>query len=207
MQIEIKKSNKLIDYSYAIKFLEKRVIEVIEEKKPELLWVLKHKPTYTAGKSYRESEILNKKIKIVKTSRGGKITYHGPGQLVIYFVLNLNKRGKDIRKLLKSIEKCIIKTLNQYDIKSFNDKKNIGIWVNVNGELKKVGAIGIRVKKWIAYHGFCLNINNDLKPYDNIVPCGIYDKGVTNLRLIKKVNYKKISTKLIENFLNLFGKI
>ena len=91
MQIEIKKSQKLIDYSYAIKYLEKRVIEVIEEKKPEVIWILKHKPTYTAGKSYRESEILNKKINIVKTSRGGKVTYHGPGQIVVYFVFPLGR--------------------------------------------------------------------------------------------------------------------
>jgi len=206
MEIEIKKSLKLIDYSSAIKFLEKRVIEVIKEKKPELLWILKHKPVFTAGKSYKESEILNKKIKIIKTSRGGKITYHGPGQIIVYFVLNLNKRGKDIRKFINSIEKCIIKTLNQYDIESFADKKNIGIWVNVDGELKKVAAIGIRVKKWIAYHGFSINIDNDLKPYNNIVPCGIYGKGVTNLSLVKESDYKKINKQLIENFLKIFGK-
>ena len=206
MKIEIKKSPKLVDYSFAIKFLEKRVIDVINEKKPELIWILKHKPVFTAGKSYKESEVLNKKINIIKTSRGGKITYHGPGQVVVYFVLNLNKRGKDIRRLIKSIEVCIINTLSEYKIKSFSDKKNIGIWINNNGQIKKVAAIGIRVKKWIAYHGFCININNDLKPYTNIIPCGISDKGVTNLNLFKKNNYTDIENKIIENFLKILRK-
>ena len=168
MEIEIKKSLKLIDYSSAIKFLEKRVIEVIKEKKPELLWILKHKPVFTAGKSYKESEILNKKIKIIKTSRGGKITYHGPGQIIVYFVLNLNKRGKDIRKFINLIEKTIIETLKKYNIYSFSDRKNIGIWIKDDNRIKKIGAIGIKIKKWVAFHGFSLNINNSLSGYKKI---------------------------------------
>jgi len=129
MKIEIKKSVKYLDYDVAIKFLEKRVEDVINGKKPELLWILEHKPIFTAGTSYKENEILNKSINLIKTSRGGKITYHGPGQKVVYFVLNLKERGKDIRKLIRYIEKCIIQILKEYEIKSFNDKKNIGIWV------------------------------------------------------------------------------
>ncbi len=186
MAIEVKKSRKLIDYNLALKFLEKRVEDVINGKKPELLWILEHKPIFTAGTRSKENEILNKTISVSKTSRGGKITYHGPGQKVVYFVLNLNKRGKDIRKLIKHIENCIIKILKEYGIKSFNDKKNIGIWVNVNGNAKKVAAIGIRVKRWIAFHGFSINISNDLEVYKNIVPCGIYGKGITNLCSVKK---------------------
>ena len=108
MKIEIKKSVKCLDYDVAIKFLEKRVEDVINRKKPELLWILEHKPIFTAGTSYKENEILNKSINLIKTSRGGKITYHGPGQKVVYFVLNLKERGKDIRKLIRCIEKCII---------------------------------------------------------------------------------------------------
>jgi lipoyl(octanoyl) transferase len=111
MAIEVKKSTKLIDYNVALKFLEKRVEDVINGKKPELLWILEHKPIFTAGTSSKENEILNKTINVTKTSRGGKITYHGPGQKVVYFVLNLNERGKDIRKLIKLIENCIIKIL------------------------------------------------------------------------------------------------
>jgi lipoyl(octanoyl) transferase len=204
MAIEVKKSKKLIDYDIALKFLEKRVEDVINRKKPELLWILEHKPIFTAGTRSKENEILNKTIDVSKTSRGGKITYHGPGQKVVYFVLNLNKRGKDIRKLIKHIENCIIKILKEYGIKSFNDKKNIGIWVNVNGNAKKVAAIGIRVKRWIAFHGFSINISNDLEVYKNIVPCGIYNKGMTNLCSVKKNNYKYINQKIINNFLRIF---
>ena len=204
MAIEVKKSKKLIDYNLALKFLEKRVEDVINGKKPELLWILEHKPIFTAGTRSKENEILNKTISVSKTSRGGKITYHGPGQKVVYFVLNLNKRGKDIRKLIKHIENCIIKILKEYGIKSFNDKKNIGIWVNVNGNAKKVAAIGIRVKRWIAFHGFSINISNDLEVYKNIVPCGIYGKGITNLCSVKKNNYKYINQRIIDNFLRVF---
>ena len=204
MSIEVKKSKKLIDYHVALKFLDKRVEDVINRKKPELLWILEHKPIFTAGTRSKENEILNKTISVSKTSRGGKITYHGPGQKVVYFVLNLNKRGKDIRKLIKHIENCIIKILKEYGIKSFNDKKNIGIWVNVNGNAKKVAAIGIRVKRWIAFHGFSINISNDLEVYKNIVPCGIYGKGITNLCSVKKNNYKYINQRIIDNFLRVF---
>ena len=204
MAIEVKKSTKLIDYDIALKYLNKRVKDVINGKKPELLWILEHKPIFTAGTSSKENEILNKTISVSKTSRGGKITYHGPGQKVVYFVLNLNERGKDIGRLIKHIENCIIKILNEYGIKSFNDKKNIGIWVNVNGNTKKVAAIGIRVKRWIAFHGFSINISNDLEVYKNIVPCGIYGKGITNLCSVKKNKYKYINQKIINNFLRIF---
>ena len=204
MKIEIKKTIKLVDYDVALKFLEKRVDDVINGKKPELLWILEHKPIFTAGTRSKENEILNKTISVSKTSRGGKITYHGPGQKVVYFVLNLNKRGKDIRKLIKHIENCIIKILKEYGIKSFNDKKNIGIWVNINGKAKKVASIGIKVKRWIAFHGFSINISNNLEVYKNIVPCGIYSKGITNLCSVKKNNYKYINQRIIDNFLRVF---
>ena len=204
MKIEIKKSSKFIDYADALKFLDRRVEDVINGKRPELLWILEHKPVFTAGTSYKDSEVLNKHIKLIKTSRGGKITYHGPGQIVAYFVLNLNKRQKDIKKLIRNIEKCIIVTLKEFKINSFNDHKNIGIWVNVNNESKKIAAIGIRVKKWIAFHGFSINISNNLEVYKNIVPCGIYNKEITNLSSVKKNNYKYINQKIINNFLRIF---
>ena len=154
MNIEVKISKKKINYEKAMKILENRVKKVINGEKPELLWILEHNTIYTGGTNYKENEILNKNIKVFKTNRGGKITCHGPGQKVVYFVLNLNKRKKDIRILINKIENCIIKTLKSYQIKSFPDKKNIGIWVNNKGKVKKIAAIGIRVKKWIAYHGF-----------------------------------------------------
>ncbi len=201
MTIEIKKSIKPVNYNQAISLLEKRVENIYNNRADELIWVLEHAHIYTAGTSYKEYEILDKSIKVIKTNRGGKITYHGPGQLIFYFVINLNKRKKDIRKFIELIEKTIIKTLNEYKIRTFSDRKNVGIWFKDKNEIKKVGAIGIKVKKWIAFHGFSININNDLKKYKSIVPCGIKDKGVINLEKIKKQDYKQLNNDLIKNFI------
>ena len=173
MNIEVKNSVKPIDYNDSVNMLEKRANEVFVGKKSELLWILEHDTVYTAGTSYNEEELINKKIKIIKTNRGGKITLHAPGQKVVYFVLNLNKRKKDIRLLINNIEKCIISILKEYNINSYPDKKNIGIWVKEKNNSYKIAAIGLRVKKWIAYHGFALNVNNDLTKYKEIIPCGI----------------------------------
>ncbi len=201
MNIEIKKSQKPVKYEDALRFMEKRVLEIHQKKSNDLIWILEHKDLYTAGKSYKENEILDKSIKILKTNRGGKITYHGPGQLICYFVMDLKKRKKDIRKFISIIEKTIVETLKYYNINTFPDKDNIGIWYNENSKIKKIAAIGVRVSKWIAYHGFSININNDLKKYDAIIPCGIKDKGVTNLKNIKDQNYEAIENKLVENFI------
>ena len=201
MNIEIKKSKKPVKYDRAIKLMEKRLLDIHEKKFRELIWVLEHNDIYTAGTSYKENEILDKSIKILKTNRGGKITHHGPGQLICYFVIDLKKRKKDIRKFISIIEKTIIDTLKYYKIETFADRKNIGIWFNDNSQIKKVAAIGVRVSKWIAYHGFSININNNLRKYDSIIPCGIKDKEVTNLKKIHDKNYKELKDKLIENFI------
>jgi lipoyl(octanoyl) transferase len=199
MNIEIKKSIKPIKYIEAIDFLEKRLKEISDKKKGDLIWVLEHEEIYTAGTSYKENEILNKKINLIKTNRGGKVTYHGPGQLVCYFVIDLKKRQKDIRKLINLIEKTIIESLYEFNIKSYGDPKNIGIWIKNKSGIKKIAAIGVRVSKWIAYHGFSININNDLSKYKNIIPCGISDKGVTNLENINDQNYNNLSDVIILN--------
>ena len=201
MTIDIKKSQKPVKYNDAIRLLEKRLTDVHSKNSNELIWVLEHKDIYTAGTSFKESEILDKSIKIIKTNRGGKITYHGPGQLICYFVIDLKKRKKDIRKFISLIEKTIIDSLQFYNINTFADKKNIGIWYKEGKNTKKIAAIGIRVSKWIAYHGFSININNNLKKYDPIIPCGIKDKGVTNLRNIKIQNYKNLKEILVKNFI------
>ena len=202
MNIEIKKSSKPIEYSDAIEFLEKRLIKVNQNEANEIVWTLEHKEIYTAGTNYSKSEILDKSINIVKTNRGGKITFHGPGQIVCYFVIDLNKRKKDIRKFITLIENTIIQSLKEYGIDSFNDPKNIGIWVKNQNKIKKIAAIGIRVSKWIAYHGFSVNVENSLDSYSKIIPCGIIDKEISNLKLIKDQNYKNLSNKIIENFIN-----
>tara|TARA_X000001036_G_scaffold179968_1_gene170387 strand:+ start:873 stop:1484 length:612 start_codon:yes stop_codon:yes gene_type:complete len=198
MHIEIKISKTLITYKYAMKFMEKRVLDVKNNKKKELLWILEHPTTYTAGVRYNENEILDKKIKIIKTNRGGKITLHNPGQKIVYFVIDLNKRKKDIRKLINKIENSIIDFLKIYKIKARADKKNIGIWI----KNKKIAAIGVKVKKWVAYHGCSININNDLDKYFKIIPCGLNNKKITSLRREKKCRINKVN----ENLKNIFLK-
>ena len=200
MNIEIKKSKKPVKYEDALKFMEQRLLEINEKKSQQLIWILEHEDIYTAGTSFNENEVIDKSVRIIKTNRGGKITYHGPGQLVCYFVIDLKERKKDIRKFISIIEKSIIDTLKLFNIDTFADKDNIGIWYNNNAKIEKVAAIGVRVSKWIAYHGFSININNDLKKYNAIIPCGIRDKGVTNLNTIINQNYDNIDDKLIENF-------
>ena len=200
MNIEIKKSIKPIKYEDAIKLLEERLLEINSGQKEDLIWILEHEEVYSAGTSYKEKEILNKDINLIKTNRGGKITYHGPGQMICYFVIDLKKRKKNIRKFITLIEKTIIESLFEFNIRSFSDQKNIGIWVNEKSNVKKVAAIGVRVSKWIAYHGFSININNDLSKYQNIIPCGILDKGVTNLKSLNNQNYSMLSEIIIDNF-------
>ena len=206
MSIEIKKSEKPVIYEDAKKMMEERLLNVDQNKSNELIWTLEHPEIYTAGTSYNESDILDKSIKILETNRGGKITYHGPGQLICYFVIDLKKRKKDIRNFISIIEKTIIDTLQFFNIKTFSDKENIGIWYKDNEQTKKVAAIGVRISKWIAYHGFSININNNLDKYKAIIPCGIKDKGITNLKQIKDQDYKELERKLVEIFISNLSK-
>ena len=201
MNIEIKISKKPIEYTKAIAFLEERLVKLKNFEADELIWILEHPEIYTAGINYKNKEILDKNIKIINTNRGGKITWHGPGQIICYFVIDLNKRNRDIRKFILKLEKIIIETLKEYKIKSFSDRKNIGIWVNHKNKIKKIGAIGIKVKNWIAYHGFSININNELKFYKKIIPCGINNREIINLRSIKNQKYDSFKKVIIKNFI------
>ncbi len=203
MSIEIKISKRPISYKIAMKILHKRVEGLKANKGKELLWILEHPLTYTAGIRSNEKEILDKKIKIIKTNRGGKITLHNPGQKIIYFALNLNKRKKDVRKLINLIEKSIIEFLNIYKIKGKKDKKNIGIWVNKN----KIAAIGLRISKWIAFHGCSININNNLNQYLKIIPCGLDNNKITSVYNEKKKIIKDIDKKLVKIFVKNINKI
>ena len=201
MKIEIKKSIKPVNYFDAIRLLEERVENINKNQASELIWLLEHPSVFTAGKNFDESDVLDKKIEIIKSSRGGKITWHGPGQMICYFAINLNKRKKDIRKLINIIENSIILSLKSFGIQSNSDRKNIGIWTKLNNEDKKIGAIGIKVRKWIAYHGFSINISNDISNYKKIIPCGIKNKGITTLKEINNQNYNKFSDEIIKNLI------
>jgi len=203
MNIEIKCSKRRISYKKAMKFLDKRVEEIKGNKNNELLWILEHPTTYTAGVRFNKNEILDKKIKIIKTNRGGKITLHNPGQKIIYFVLNLNNREKDIRKLINTIEISIIEFLKLYKIKGISDRKNVGIWVNE----KKIAAIGLKVTRWIAYHGCSININNNLNQYLKINPCGLNNKKITSIYNEKKLSLININNNLRDIFIKNINKI
>ena len=203
MSIEIKISKKRIPYKIAMLYLDRRVEEVKNGINKELVWILEHPTTYTAGVSFSDKDILDKNIKIIRSNRGGKITLHNPGQKIVYFVIDLNKRKKDIRKLIKSIEKSIIQFLKDYKIKAKNDKKNIGIWVKG----KKIAAIGIRVSKWIAYHGCSINISNNLSQYLKIIPCGLDNKKVTSISELITVKPKNFENSLANIFIKNINNI
>ena len=203
MSIQIKISKKRISYKKAMVLLNKRVDEVKLGNKKELIWILEHPTTFTGGVSYNKKDIIDKKIKILKTNRGGKITLHNPNQKIIYFVINLNNRKKDIRKLINAIENSIIEFLKIYKINAKKDEKNIGIWV----KKRKIAAIGLRVSRWIAYHGCSINISNNLNEYLKIIPCGLDNKKVTSIKNeknIKPMNYEK---KLADIFIKNINKI
>jgi lipoyl(octanoyl) transferase len=202
--MEVKNSVKPLDYIESMKILEKRVKDVSLGKKSELLWILEHNTVYTKGKSANERDLIDKNIKVINTNRGGKYTLHSPGQKIAYFVLDLNKRKKDIHKLVNDIQNCIIDILYEYKIVSFKDKNNIGIWVGNKKKAMKIAAIGIRVKKWIAYHGFSINVSNDLSKYKSIIPCGIKDKGVTSIKEFGKNGFRGVEKVIIKKFLNTF---
>jgi lipoyl(octanoyl) transferase len=203
MSIEIKLSKKRISFKKAMNFLNKRVEAVKKGGNKELIWILEHPKTYTAGIRYDQKDILDKKIKVIKTNRGGKITFHNPGQKIVYFVINLNYRKRDIRRLINAIEVSIIDFLSKLRIKGKTDKKNVGIWV----KKKKIAAIGLRISRWVAFHGCSINISNELKSYLKIKPCGLDNKNITSVYEEKKVVPKNFEKKLAKIFLNNIDKI
>ena len=205
--MEIKISQKPIAYKKAIDFLEQRVEKVHANLEDELVWILEHDSVYTKGISASDKDLLLPNLfPVIATNRGGKFTYHGPGQKIVYFVINLNKREKEIKKFVRHVEEWIISILKDFNISSFADPKNIGIWINNNSEENKIAAIGIKVKKWIAYHGFSLNINVNKTDYRGIVPCGISNKGIINISDLRAIpNDEIINNSIKENFYKLFN--
>ena len=189
-EIEIKHSEKLVDYESSIKYMESRVENIKNEKNKELIWFLNHDHIYTQGTSASLNEIIRaNNVKVIKSNRGGKTTYHGPGQRIIYFLINLNKRKKDIRKFISIIEDSLITFLANYNVEARSFKDRVGIWVTKSNKIqfnkeKKIGAIGLRVTKWVTYHGLSFNINPDLNYYNNIYSCGLKDYKNTSLKEI-----------------------
>ena len=179
MSIEIKKQYDLVDYDDAVNFMKLRVGEISKNSQEELIWFLNHDHIYTQGTSAKENEIIKKnEIKIVKTNRGGKTTYHGPGQRIVYFMIDLNNKNKDIRKFITIIEQSLIDFLKNYQIDAVTFKDRVGVWVTGKDGKKfnkeeKIGAIGLRLKKWITYHGLSFNIKPKMQNYNYINACGL----------------------------------
>ena len=186
--IEINHSNESIDYQESLNFMEKRIIDISLNKKQELIWFLNHNNIYTMGTSAKKNEIhQDAQIPIINTNRGGRTTYHGPGQRIVYFLINLNKRKKDIRKFVNLIESSAIDVLNEFGLEAQTFSDRIGIWVTKNKNIKlkkeeKIGAIGLRVKKWITYHGLSFNLNPKLKYYQYIDACGLTEYSATSMQ-------------------------
>jgi len=189
--IEWKCSNKLIPYKLAIKTMDKHIEDIHLQKSSELIWLLEHPSIYTCGTSSKKEQILNyTKIPIVNSGRGGQVTYHGPGQRIIYIMLNLNNREKDIRKYVKILENWMVTSLEYIGLNAYTCSDRIGIWINGPKGESKIGAIGIRVSHWITYHGISINIDPELKHYNNIIPCGLKNYSVTSLKELG-LNYSK----------------
>ena len=208
-QIEIKISNEEINYKEAVLFMESKVRDIIENHSKELLWFLSHNHIFTQGTSASDDEILNSDvIEVLKTNRGGKTTYHGPGQRIVYFMLNLNNKKKDIRKFISIIENSVIDFLKNYNVEARAFKDRVGIWVIKNNKMtfdkeKKISAIGLRVKKWITYHGMSFNINPDLKYYNSIHSCGLKEYANTSLNELGiKIDQKEFDEGFKKIFLN-----
>jgi len=206
--IEIKVSENIINYIDAVNLMQKRVRDILNNKEKELIWFLNHSHIYTCGTSSHKSEVLRPtNVPIINSNRGGKITYHGPGQRIIYLIIDLNNRKKDIRKFIDVLENTIIKLLKNFHIESTSYSDRVGIWVTeVKGKKlpkeKKIGAIGLRIKKWITYHGMSFNINPDLAYYNNIKACGLGDASVTSL---KELGFKLSQKEFDIMFMNIFS--
>ncbi|MEK6734310.1 MAG: lipoyl(octanoyl) transferase LipB [Pseudomonadota bacterium] len=182
--IEWKTSNQAIDYQDAVELMEKRVEQIHQGKASELIWFLEHPSIYTAGSSAEDNELMNPNgLPVYNTGRGGKYTYHGPGQRIIYLMLDLKDRGKDLRKFVATIEDWVIASLREIGIVAEKKEGRIGIWtVNNRQKELKIAAIGIRVRKWVTYHGVSINISPDLDYYKGIIACGIREYGVTSFK-------------------------
>lgn len=206
-EIEYFLDKKTIDYPDSIEFMEKKIEDIHKNKCKEFLWFLEHDNIYTAGTSAKQKDLINSnKFKVYKSSRGGQYTYHGPGQRVVYLMLNLKKKGYDIRKFISLIEEWIIKSLKDIDVNAVNDKNHVGIWIKDKNSLKKISSIGLRVRKGITFHGISINLNPNLENFKGINPCGNDPKDVTSLEEIGLKNkIKKFDQVLIKNFSTVFN--
>lgn len=199
-------SNQLVDYNDAVKFMEERIKLIHDGLEDELVWLLEHSPLYTAGISATDAEVIEKLFPIYKTGRGGKYTYHGPGQRVIYLMLNLKKRNRcDIRLYVENLSNWIINVLKHFDIAGEYKRDRVGIWVSNNGREEKIAAFGIRLRKWVTYHGIAINVSPDLAHYRGIIPCGLQGYGVTSMKKLRvEISFSELDDILKQEFYKIF---
>ncbi|SMQ65442.1 lipoyl(octanoyl) transferase [Devosia lucknowensis] len=199
-----------VDYETALAMMDERVARIAEGAAPEAVWLLEHPPLYTSGTSALPEDLLNPRFPVYPAGRGGQYTYHGPGQRVAYVMLDLTHRGRDIRCLVQGLEQWIIDTLAAHNVTGERREGRVGVWVQRPdkgiGREDKIAAIGVRVRKWITFHGIALNVAPDLSHYDGIVPCGITDQGVTSFEdLGLLVSMPEVDSVLRGRFEALFG--
>jgi lipoyl(octanoyl) transferase len=212
--IEVYNSNEAVNYKDSMNLMQKRIVDIYLEKKNELVWFLNHDNIYTMGTSAKITEIhKSNKIPIISTNRGGKTTYHGPGQRIVYLLINLNKRKKDIRKFVKLIEQSTINLLKEFDLEAQTFPQRIGIWITKNNGIslekeEKIGAIGLRIKKWVTYHGLSFNLNPNMDFYKFINPCGLSEYSTTSMeKLGKKLSQENFDEMYLKYFLDGLKKI
>ncbi len=205
--IEWKISSDLVGYEDALKVMEERVDAIHKGEAGELVWLLEHPPLYTAGTSADACDLVDpERFPVYDAGRGGQYTYHGPGQRVVYFMLDLNKRGKDVRKFVSNLEELIIDTLTHFQINGERRNDRVGVWVDLgNGREEKIAAIGIRIKKWVTFHGIAINVEPDLSHFSGIVPCGIAEHGVTSITALGiPTTMKDVDTQILNSFKTIF---
>ena len=211
---EWKIEDRPVPYERALAFMEARTRSIRDRDTAEMVWLLEHPPVYTAGTSANPADLVEARFPVHHTGRGGQYTYHGPGQRVVYAMLDLQKRGPDLRQYVYNLEQWVIDSLAPFNIRGERREGRVGIWVDMEpyghpkGTEAKIAAIGVRVQKWVSFHGIAINLNPNLEHYEGIVPCGINDHGVTSIAdLGKTVSMAELDESLKENFERIFGVV
>jgi len=205
--VEWKISNTLINYDFAISEMQKRIIKIKNNTDNELIWLLEHSSIFTAGTSAKDEDLINNQVETRRTGRGGEWTWHGPGQRVVYVMLNLKKRLPDVKAYVNALEEWIILTLEDFNIHGVRLENKPGVWViNKNNRYDKIAALGVRISSWVSWHGISINVNPNLEQFKNIVPCGIQDGGVTSLYNLENISsFEHLDNNLSKNFTKVFG--
>ena len=205
-EVEWKISNNPVEYNFAVSQMNKRVLEIKKKYSREMIWLLEHNSIFTAGTSAKLEDLKNCNVNFQYTGRGGQWTWHGPGQRVVYLMLNLKNRLQDVKAYVYALEELIILTLKDFYIDGVRINGQPGVWVKDNNEYNKIAALGIRISSWITFHGISINVNPNLDEFNNIVPCGISNSGITSFyKLGKKISLKELDISLKKNFNRVFN--